>query len=374
MHLWSDLLGIPFFREPLFIRMITVLVATLICHVIALFLLRHFSKLSSYSKSYLDDIVVYGALKPVPVALWLTSISYIARMYAKSRQIDELLTLSIELRDIGLLFSVSWFCWRVVNEFRQQILIRSVHTASEMDQTTVDALCKLGHLIIFVITVITLLQTLGVSISGLLAAGGIGGIAVGFAAKDILANFFGGLTIYMDRPFSVGDWIRSPDKDIEGTVEVINWRHTRIRRFNKNPLYVPNMLFTTISVENPSRMSHRRIKEFIGIRYDDFAKIHQIVNDVRSMLESHPDIDQTQTLIVNFVTFGPSSLDFMIYTFTRTRVWEEYHRVKHDVLLRIGDIIKLHHAEIAFPTQTIHLNHHESAHSENKGRLIHDDV
>ena len=103
------------------------------------------------------------------------------------------------------------------------------------------------------------MQALGYSISGVLAFGGIGGIAVGFAAKDLLANFFGGLMIYLDRPFSVGDWIRSPDKNIEGTVEEIGWRLTRIRTFDKRPLYVPNSTFTQISVENPSRMLNRRI-------------------------------------------------------------------------------------------------------------------
>ena len=113
------------------------------------------------------------------------------------------------------------------------------------------------------------MQLFDYSVSGLLAFGGIGGIAVGFAAKDLLANFFGGLMIYLDRPFSVGDWIRSPDKEIEGTVEDIGWRLTRIRTFDKRPLYIPNSIFASISVENPSRMSNRRIYEKIGIRYDD---------------------------------------------------------------------------------------------------------
>jgi MscS family membrane protein len=198
-------------------------------------------------------------------------------------------------------------------------------------------------------------QTLGFEITGLLALGGVGGIAVGFAAKDLLANFFGGLTIYLDRPFGVGEWIRSPDKSIEGTVEYISWRHTRIRAFNKNPIYVPNSVFTTIVVENPSRMSHRRIKETIGLRYDDFGVVAAVVADIKAMLEEHPDIDQTQTLIVNFNQYGASSLDIMVYTFTKTTVWVEYHAVKQDVLLRIGEIIERHGAEIAFPTRTLHV-------------------
>lgn len=208
-----------------------------------------------------------------------------------------------------------------------------------------------------IVAILTGAQTLGFQIGGLLALGGVGGLAVGLAAKDLLANFFGGLTIYLDRPFGVGEWIRSPDKSIEGTVEYISWRHTRIRAFNKNPIYVPNAVFTSIVVENPSRMSHRRIKETIGLRYDDLQKIKPIVDDIRQMLQNHPDIDTKQTLIVNFTVFGASSLDILIYTFTKTTNWVTYHSIKQDLLLRISDIITGHNAQIAFPTQTVHWAH-----------------
>jgi MscS family membrane protein len=120
-------------------------------------------------------------------------------------------------------------------------------------------------------------------------------------------------------------------------------------------------VFTTIVVENPSRMSHRRIKETIGLRYDDFAVVAPIVADIKAMLREHPDIDSTQTLIVNFNQFGASSLDLLIYTFTKTTVWVEYHEVKQDVLLRIGEIIARHGAEIAFPTHTVHMQHEAPA-------------
>ena len=199
------------------------------------------------------------------------------------------------------------------------------------------------------------MQTLGYSISGVLAFGGIGGIAVGFAARDLLANFFGGFMIYMDRPFNVGDWIRSPDQEIEGTVEQIGWRLTTIRTFDKRPLYVPNSVFTTISVENPARMSHRRIKQTIGIRYADAPKMREIIAAVRQMLQDHEEIDSRQTLIVNFDEFAPSSLNFFIYTFTHTVEWIYFHEVKQDVLLKIIDIIEAHGAECAYPTSTLHL-------------------
>jgi len=214
---------------------------------------------------------------------------------------------------------------------------------------------KLLRASIIISAVLIAMQMFGFSISGVLAFGGIGGLAVGFAAKDLLSNFFGGLMIYLDRPFSVGDWIRSPDREIEGTVEDIGWRLTRIRTFDKRPLYIPNGIFATISVENPSRMLNRRIYETIGLRYDDINSMGAIVNDVKAMLQDHPEIDTTQTLMVNFNSFAASSVDFFIYTKTKTTNWAKYHGIKQDVLLKVAAIIASHNAEIAFPTSTLHI-------------------
>ncbi|MCA2428940.1 mechanosensitive ion channel family protein, partial [Vibrio chemaguriensis] len=224
------------------------------------------------------------------------------------------------------------------------------------DETTVQAIAKVGRLFIITIGVLTIMQAFGLSLSGLLTFGGVGGLIVGLAAKDLLSNFFGGLMIYFDRPFKVGDWIRSPDRQIEGTVERIGWRMTSIRTFDKRPLYVPNSVFSNIVVENPSRMLNRRIYEVVGLRYDDADKVPEIITAVREMLKNHKDIDTRQTLIVNFDTFGPSSLNFFIYTFTKTVNWVRYHEVKQDVLLKVVGIIKEHNADIAFPTQTLKLD------------------
>ncbi len=224
------------------------------------------------------------------------------------------------------------------------------------DETTVQAIAKVARLFFIVIGVLTVMQAFGLSLSGLLTFGGVGGLIVGLAAKDLLSNFFGGLMIYFDRPFKVGDWIRSPDRKIEGTVERIGWRMTSIRTFDKRPLYVPNSVFSNIVVENPSRMLNRRIFETIGLRYDDAEKVPVIIDAVREMLQNHKDIDTRQTLIVNFDSFGASSLNFFIYTFTKTVNWVRYHEVKQDVLLQVMAIIKEHEADIAFPTQTLKLD------------------
>ena len=118
-------------------------------------------------------------------------------------------------------------------------------------------------------------------------------------------------------------------------------------------------MFTTIAVENPSRMLNRRIKETIGIRYEDANKMGIITRKVREMLQTHPEIDAEKTLIVNFNAFAPSSIDFFIYTFTKTTDWIQFHAIKEDVLLKILKIVEDEGAETAFPTSTIHLGDNE---------------
>lgn len=302
-----------------------------------------------------DEALLGAARRPAQLLIWLIGLGWAAHALNAHWNRPALLTGALQWRDVGLIVSVAWFLWRLIVLMSQTSIRRRTDSGEPFDLTTALALGKLLRLLVIVVTVITVAHTLGFQIGGLLALGGVGGIAVGLAAKDLLANFFGGLTIYLDRPFSVGDWIRSPDKSIEGTVEYISWRHTRIRAFNKNPIYVPNAVFTSIVVENPSRMSHRRLNETLGLRYDDFAQVEAVVADIKALLQNHPSIDNSQTLIVNFNRFGASSLDIMVYAFTLTRAWVDYQALKQELLLAIGRIVARHGAEIAFPTQTLHL-------------------
>ncbi|MGE0115745.1 MAG: mechanosensitive ion channel family protein [Steroidobacteraceae bacterium] len=350
----SELLSQHIGVEPWVTSLVVIALITIIVNQIAQVVLRHMAKAANKSATVFDDALLQTANRPVLVALWVIGVGFMARVL--QRQTDEpFIEQVLALRDVALIICVTWFLLRFIGKVSDGIQAARAARGDEIDHTTVDALAKLGRLVTVIVALLVTAQTLGFQITGLLALGGVGGLAVGLAAKDLLANFFGGLTIYLDRPFSVGEWIRSPDKSIEGTVEYISWRHTRIRAFNKNPIYVPNAVFTTIVVENPSRMSNRRIKETIGVRYSDLSKVAAIVADIQAMLRAHPDIDTTQTLIVNLVQFAESSLDLMVYTFTKTVVWTEYHVVKQDVLLKIAAIIENHGAEIAFPTRSLYL-------------------
>ena len=354
MSVLSEKLGLSSLAEPLLIQILLVVLASALVSIVAQFLLRHAEKIVILTRHNWDDALIQAAKRPLSVIIWLLGTAFAVSLVGKETG-AVIFDAVRPIRNVGIVGCLGWVLIRFVHHATNNIVAMRKAKGEEVDLTTIDALSKLARLTVIIIATLLTMQVLDFSISGVLAAGGIGGIAIGFAAKDLLANFFGGLTVYMDRPFSVGDWIRSPDKEIEGTVEYISWRHTRIRAFNKNPIYVPNALFTTIVVENPSRMTNRRIKETIGIRYEDIGVLGAIVTDVKVMLQSHPEIDATQTLIVNFNTFGPSSLDFFIYTFTKTREWACYHEVKQDVLLKVADIIDQHGAQIAFPTRTVHL-------------------
>ena len=341
--------------EPWLAMTLAIVALALLLTLVARQVFNQFEKLTRRTQTHWDDALVQAARKPVHLIIGIVALAWVARVLQARWPVLDIAEEVLQARNVTVVLALSWFCWHFFQQLTLATIERGRAGGQEFDVTTLYALSKLGRLVVVIVSAITVAHTLGFNVGALLALGGVGGIAVGLAAKDLLANFFGGLTIYLDRPFSVGDWIRSPDKSIEGTVEYISWRHTRVRAFNKNPIYVPNAVFTSIVVENPSRMSHRRLKETVGLRYDDFAQVEAIVTDIRSMLEQHQDIDTTQTLIVNFNAFAASSLDIMIYTFTRTRNWVQYHHIKQAILLEVGRIIEGHGAEIAFPTQTLHL-------------------
>ena len=337
--------------------MIQVFVVVFLTLLVAFFQKHLFAKLIkklSMSWTYWDDALLSSMSRPLHVLIWILGLCFAAEIVQFNT--DAAIFGAIDpIRDVGIIVMVAWFLVRFIKDAEEDILNERIKAGEPFDRTTADAIAKLLRISVIITAILIIMQYMGYSISGVLAFGGIGGVAVGFAAKDLLANFFGGLMIYMDRPFNVGDWVRSPDREIEGVVEKIGWRLTTIRTFDKRPLYLPNSIFTTIAVENPSRMKNRRIYETVGIRYDDAGKMAAITADVKKMLQTHPDIDTSQALIVNFNKFAPSSLDFFIYTLTKTTDWFRFHEIKEDVMLKVIEIIQSHGAECAFPTSTIHL-------------------
>jgi len=336
--------------------MLSVFVVVLITVFANYFIRKLYDRLEKHlakTKNLWDDALLASVRKPSVFFVWLLGIGAALKI-TETKQDADFVSIIQPIYEVTVVVLIAWCINNFIRNVEKNLLIPG-NTAEPMDETTVMAIGRLLRLSVIISAALIVMQSFGYSISGVLAFGGIGGIAVGFAAKDLLANFFGGLMLYLDRPFTIGDWIRSPDREIEGTVEHIGWRLTTIRTFDKRPLYIPNSAFMTIGVENPSRMSNRRIKETIGVRYDDASKLPVIIEQVKDLLKAHPEIDTSQTLIVNFNYFGPSSLDFFIYTFTKTTDWVFFHEIKQDVLLKVMDVITRAGAEVAFPTTTVKL-------------------
>ncbi|MDH5737206.1 MAG: mechanosensitive ion channel family protein, partial [Gammaproteobacteria bacterium] len=253
--------------------------------VLSYFLGRLFQRLAlklEKTSNVWDDSLLRSLRRPVIFLTWILGIGWAIDMLATGAD-PAFSNLVASARYVAIVTVLAYFLIRFAREVEAGFVRKGA------DLTTAQAIGRLARVSVIITAVLSVLQTLGVSISGALAFGGIGGIAVGFAAKDLLSNFFGGLMLYLDRPFVVGDWVRSPDREIEGTVEHIGWRLTVIRTFDQRPLYVPNSVFANISVENPSRMLNRRIYEKIGLRYADASVVKAIIDETRAFLGNQPD-------------------------------------------------------------------------------------
>jgi len=303
-----------------------------------------------------DDPILHGLRLPLRWWVWITALIVALGVVGAHFDIEHV---TIVLSRIGALITLLLVAWGGIRLFRrleQRLVFPPVKSrAKPVDPTSASALTKIVGAVLIVTLILIGLQVLGVSMSSILAMGGFGGLVIGFAARDVIANFFGGMVVHLDKPFVVGDWIRSPERQIEGIVEDIGWRLTTVRTFAGPPLYVPNAWFSQISVETPTRMVSRRLWETIGIRYQDIGAIENITQDIRDLLLQHEEINQDELITVNFVTYGQYSLDIMVYAFTHETDWQRFHDIKQGILLKIRGIIDSHGAELAIPASRVYL-------------------
>lgn len=314
-----------------------------------------FTGISKKTTTDFDDIVLQSLQKPLTFLIILISLVFITEALNVSYQLFHDFN-KPKILYVLIIVIIAWALIKILdNYYTSKTFLRGLKSSDDpiVIEQTYEITIRIFKIIVILISLLTLMQEFGLSISGLLAFGGVGGLVVGLAAKDLLSNFFGGLMIYFDRPFKVGEFIKSPDRNIEGIVESIGWRLTVVRTFSKNVLYIPNSAFSNIIVENATRMTNRRINEVIGLRYEDLEKIPEIVNKVRAYLDQNDNIDQSNKPVVYFKSFSASSCDFFIYAFTNTKDWREFLKIKEDVLYQTSKIISEHNAAIAFPTTTI---------------------
>ena len=216
----------------------------------------------------------------------------------------------------------------------------------------INVMSRLYTIVVLLIATAALMVNFGVPSSAIATMLGGAGIGFSFATQQISQNFLSGFMLFFNRPFREGDWINA--NDLEGTVESIGWYYTRIRTFDRRPLYIPNSVFATNPIQNPGQMYNRRIRADISLRYEDLGRIDGISKEVRKLLQHHPDIDQSQTILVNFNEWDASSINMMVYCFTKTTVWKDWLNIQQSIFLDIAGIVQQSGADFAFDCMTLY--------------------
>lgn len=259
---------------------------------------------------------------------------------------------------IVVLLIFMWLVIRLINALGKAMHLKAADPAHWLDTSLVPLIVLALKTLIWITIFVVVAQNLGYSVSGLVASLGIGGVAVALAAQDTLANLFGSVMIMVDKPFRIGDWIKS--NEFEGTVEEIGFRSTKIRTFAKTVQVVPNNKIANMMIENmdrrkDDRINVRRVKMTIGLEYKANAdQMEAAVEAIKEILRTSENVDQGFYL-VHFNEFGDSSLNIFVYFFAATTDWERYLDTRQEVNLKIMRTLEKLGLSIAFPTRTLYL-------------------
>ncbi len=252
----------------------------------------------------------------------------------------------------GVLFLL-WFLLRVNSNIRHVLLERSKKREIALDPGQVHSLTKLASVVILLLGAILLMEVTGVSFTTLIAFGGISGLAIAFASQEVIANFFGGIMIHINQPFAMGDLIHLPNANLEGTVEEIGWYETRLRSKDKQPIYIPNALFSKAYVINSSRRSHRQIHEKISIRHEDLPKAQSIVAAIRTYLQENRSVDSSQKNLVYIAQIGTYSIDITINCLSTYIDETQFLKFRDELIVHAVSIVNAQGAELAIPLEAI---------------------
>jgi len=256
---------------------------------------------------------------------------------------------------VFLAFSVMWLGYRLVDVLADYLSGKAELTDTKMDDQLVPLLRKSIKVLIVIVGGLMILQNLDVDIGSLLAGLGLGGLAFALAAKDTIANLFGSLMIFVDRPFQIGDWIVM-GSDVEGTVEEVGFRTTRVRTFYNSLITMPNARLVDTPVDNMGMRRYRRYSTTLGLTYDTPAeKVQAFCEGVRAIIQSLPGM-RKDFYMVEFEGFGANSLDIMLYCFMDVPDWPSELRERTNINLEILRFAEELGVEFAFPTQTLHVD------------------
>ncbi len=317
--------------------------------------MRSLKIMTKKTKTDLDDQIIAAIEHPLEFAFVVIGL-YIAGQFVTLSDLAAHLLAQFVRSLIAL--TIFWSIYRVVDPL-SALFDRAIGLfgSESMHETVKGFFVKLVKAIIICLGIAAIFQEWGFNVAAVLGSLGLVGMAVALGAQDFIANMFAGLTIFLDRLFEKGNWIKTPD--VEGNVEGIGFRATKIRRFDKALVTIPNSKLASEALINYSRMTNRRIYWMIGVEYRcSQDQIRNIINEIKDYLHTNSDFETDPHKTKTFVfldSFGSSSIDIMLYCFTKTTVWGEWLAVKERLAYRIKEIVEGHGASFAFPSSSIYV-------------------
>lgn len=307
------------------------------------------------TKTNLDDILVNVVRKPLRMLLTMTVLYIVYQVidieFLVGKNIGSFNAFALNFYKSSVIVFIMWVLYNATDESKE--FFADVLRAFDItvDKLIAPFISKVFRFIIFVIGIAIVASEWGFDVNGFVAGLGIGGLAFALAAKDTLSNLFGGAVIITEKPFTIGDWIIVGD--VEGTVEDINIRSTKIRKFNKSIVTVPNSRIADSNIINFSKRAIRRISYELKIHIDTpISDIKAVVADINQMLIDHPEINN-ETIFVKFNKFGKGSFNLFLYYFSNTSDWGEYLTIAEDTNFRIMEILEARGVKLAVPLNEI---------------------
>lgn len=268
-----------------------------------------------------------------------------------SLPVDNMVALAVRLLAVA---SGVWLFYRQIDVASRLLAHKAAQTETRLDDQLVPLVRRTLKTFAVVIGGIFILQNLSVDVASLVAGLGLGGLAFALAAKDTLANVFGSLVIFVDRPFQIGDWVCI--EKVHGTVEDVGFRTTKIRTFYNSLVTVPNSKLTATMIDNYGARTYRRIKVDLGLTYSTTpAQMQAFVEALRAIVAAHP-LTRKDYYEIHFNNFGPYSLDVLFYVFVQVPGWSDELKARHELFLSIIQVAQELGVEFAFPTRTLHVD------------------
>lgn len=322
----------------------------LLMKIFQFFLENYVKRLTTKTKTEWDDNLLYEIESPLGYLFLALILKVTYSQLLLPVKVNAWMASSLSvLRDV----IIFWLIYKLVNVFCDYLTYLTAKTKNTFDDQLVPLIRKSLKVFTFIVGLIFILQNNGVNVTAFITGLGIGGLAFALAAKDTLANLFGSVTIFLDRPFGIGDWIKAGDA--EGIVEEVGFRSTRIRTFYNSQISVPNSVMANAEIDNLGRRKYRRIFTTLNVTYGTpTEKIQAFVDGIKSLIAANPKMRQDY-YEVHFNNFGPHSLDIMVYAFFEVPTWSEELSQKHQFYMDIVKLAEKIGVDFAFPTQTIHL-------------------